>query len=128
MGAGASTTTAAVDQPKTVITEPTNEDLRRTAADEPEKTMSGKRKNRGIFEKTSTIINLNRDFGAVLAEKLGDEAWSMDAQTEKLIKECLQGFFFSDDSNSRLNIVMKAMKKEVVEGTKHDFYQSFIFI
>ena len=78
--------------------------------------ISGERKNRGIFEKSSTVTNLKREFSAVLLEKMGEEPCIMDTETEKLIKECLDVFFFGEDLSSKLNIVMRTMKKEVIEG------------
>ena len=74
------------------------------------------RKNRGIFVKNSTVANLSRDFASVLADKIGKESWSMDEKTRRLIKTRLERFFFLEDSEFKLNIVMKVMKKRLTKG------------
>ena len=78
------------------------------------------RKNRGVFIKNSTVANLSRDFASVLADKIGKESWSMDVKTRRLIKTRLESFFFLEDSDFKLNIVMKVMKKRVTKGCKSD--------
>ena len=73
------------------------------------------RKNRGVFIKNSTVANLSRDFASVLADKIGKESWSMDEKTRRLIKTRLERFFFLEDSEFKLNIVMKVMKKRLTK-------------
>ena len=116
MGGGASSPAPKIHDTVTDGTETTM--MKGDSTDSPDGKvgMFTERKNRGIFEKSSTVTNLKREFSAVLLEKMGEEPCIMDTETEKLIKECLDVFFFGEDLSSKLNIVMRTMKKEVIEG------------
>ena len=84
------------------------------SASDVEQDTSSHARRKGLFQKSGQgDLDLDLDIESVLLLNK-NEVSAMEPETEEMIKNCMKGFFFTDDAFSKMEMFLKAMQKEVM--------------